>query len=473
MEIILHIGFPKTGSSAIQSHLNTNRGWFASRGVYIPRSGYSAGSGHNFIFGEVAGKSAPRQLQAMLPSDSALPELAEELLQGERQGYKRVLLSWEGLAHLDEALIESFRGEFSAHDITVLAYVREQSKLRQSSILQAIKVGRNPASVFSFLDDEHRAAHWSMDYFEILSRWRRVLGDGTDIRTRVYDRSVLLEGDVIADFVHWLGLELDKAFARQHDDVNQSLDFPAAAVLAMTRAAGMDTRGMSRLSSALARATTPGVSGGSSFLLPEVVNRIRADHAAGNKQFLAAFCLENDSPEPGSLLLPGPVPENLPPEDTVTTFARAVFEILLDKTPQVWHGEKLRGFALAKISSAVAEGWRLPEKAGIWAVGRRSKIAFQIPTLGKTESPRALVLEFTGVYTSGVDRSIIRVNGVEQTLDLSAAHIDIPIDDSLLEEGVRIELQHQLPDGASGDLDDRAPAFKLRTIAYEFQWEID
>ncbi|MEM1152888.1 MAG: hypothetical protein AAGI44_02030, partial [Pseudomonadota bacterium] len=47
MRVYIHIGYPKTGSSAIQSHIFTNRAWFETQGVYIPRTGYASGMGHS------------------------------------------------------------------------------------------------------------------------------------------------------------------------------------------------------------------------------------------------------------------------------------------------------------------------------------------------------------------------------------------------------------------------------------------
>jgi len=469
MEIILHIGVPKTGSSAIQSHLNTNRGWFARRGVYVPRAGYSPGSGHNFLFGQVEGASIPRPLRNMLPADGALPALFEELRDSERLGCERVLLSWEGFAHLDEALMESFKQQFSSVDITVLAYVREQSKLRQSSILQAIKVGRTVKSVFSFQDDEYLAADWSMDYLQLLSRWRRVFGEDAKIKTRIYDRSILVDGDVIADFIQWLGLELDDAFAQQVVEVNPSLDFSSAAVLAMARAAGLDARGASAMSRALSAAIHDQVSNAGVFLPASTINRIRSNHASSNRQFLASFPPENELGTDDSLLLPGLIIEEESPPDGIAVFARSVFDALQDRTPRVWHGEKLSHFALARVSSEVGPGWRLPEKGGIWALGSHSEIAFRLPPLSVQEPPRALVLKFTGVYTQGVEQSVLRINGLDQTCDLRAAVVQIPIDGPLLEQGVRLEIRHDdvLPD--SGAQEESTPIYKLRALAYDWQ----
>ena len=253
MEISIHIGFPKTGTSAIQSHINSNQNWFAKRGVYIPKSGYSSGLGHCFLFGKNDTDNPPKEIAGLLGDTSALAHLAEEIQACEKAGFDRVLMTWESFSVLDRTLISKLKTCLGNYNVTLYAYVREQAELTQSLILQAIKTRRSREAVFSSIADESLTSPWYLDFFAVFSMWKEVFGDGISIRTKIYERNLLLEFDIVADFLDWLGFKIDVHFATQGVDVNHSLDFRAAAVLALAKAAGLNGRGMSKLSRALSK----------------------------------------------------------------------------------------------------------------------------------------------------------------------------------------------------------------------------
>ena len=68
MKLWLHIGTDKAGSTALQTHLASNRDWLQRQGVYLPLTGLGPDNGHAALF------SAATQV----PLDSLRAELAAE-----------------------------------------------------------------------------------------------------------------------------------------------------------------------------------------------------------------------------------------------------------------------------------------------------------------------------------------------------------------------------------------------------------
>jgi hypothetical protein len=50
MEIILHLGTDKTGSTTLQSTLYANRDWLLARSLYVPKTCLGQHNGHAILF---------------------------------------------------------------------------------------------------------------------------------------------------------------------------------------------------------------------------------------------------------------------------------------------------------------------------------------------------------------------------------------------------------------------------------------
>jgi hypothetical protein len=192
--LVLHIGANKTGSSAIQAFLRLNAAELARSGLFVAPSDLSLDgeiSGQHVWFVEellsdipAGGRRIARRidkLMAGLPEDARLLISAENLSNG--TGAERV-----------------FGGLAETYDVQVLFYVRRQDELLLSSWQQWE----------SKISGDFWA--WLTDCVGIRGNWRSVLQawenvvPRNNITVRIYERSRMPDGDVIADFARALGL---------------------------------------------------------------------------------------------------------------------------------------------------------------------------------------------------------------------------------------------------------------------------
>lgn len=211
--VILHIGAPKAGSTAIQSMLGRNRKLLAAQGILLP----TLGSG---------GTACPLvPLFVPWPRTTTLHRRFNVSGFPMRRGYRRPLmekLSRELQSARPETVIlssENFYQHLSgkrslsqlraflreiADEITVIGWFRRQDLAMFSSQIHSARVGGNalflpPASV--------SANHW-LRYAERLDGWSEVF-HGDELIVRPFESQRLQERDVCRDFIIRARLVLD------------------------------------------------------------------------------------------------------------------------------------------------------------------------------------------------------------------------------------------------------------------------
>lgn len=214
MDIVLHIGMPKTGSTSIQNMLEANRDVFADHGVLYPvspgRRNAQLGlpARIHAMTGEYEG-IRPRVAKAMretIGSDADAERFdcafAREL---ERSGARRCVISCEALwsfatvPHRVE-LLARYLQPFGR--LRVIAYLRRQDRHVTSFHAHTKRFGE-PQSLDE-LAREYRLSGF-YDYERHLGTWRAACGpDGAIVRP--YERSALVGGDATTDFVETLAL---------------------------------------------------------------------------------------------------------------------------------------------------------------------------------------------------------------------------------------------------------------------------
>lgn len=474
MQILIHIGYPKTGSSAIQSHINCNKGWLAKRGVYVPTSGYCGGLGHCFLFGENDSDDPPKELSGLLNGPGTLEALRQEIDACDKAGFENVLLTWEGFCILDQSLIRRLKGCFDKYSVVLFGYVRAQPELTQSLILQAIKSGRFRKSIFAIQVDDALSSPWYLDFDKTFSKWADESDDSITIRTKIYEKSLLLNSDVVEDFIDWIGLKIDSAFVNQSKDLNHSLDYQSAALLALGVAAGLNPRNISRLSHALSKSSALSAGSHKNFLPRETIVKIREAHIDSNLRFLDKFFPENVDAEGATDFMSGQTPSSLESAVPIIGTYEELCNLLSSRDVEVWQGNILLGHHVSRVTNQPGNGWRDSENKGVWSIGECSEIIFRIPEVHPTEGPKGLLLTLTGNYFGDNTSTLVCIDGAITRVDLRSSALNIPIDEDKRENGIRVELRHDMPtsplDQGSGASADKL-AFCLQQIGYEFIWE--
>ena len=225
MKVHLHIGTDKTGSTAIQKHLYVNRQWFARNGVYVPVTGLGKDNGH----GDLLSVLEPGPLSC----------LREELEQAEQDGHGHAVLSWEGMSFMDPDEISRLAGSLPTAAPWLLVYLREQADIVQTGYLQEIKT---QVSAFGIADFQGvpltRAALRALrycyspmrDYARLLRRWMSIV-PAHQLVAREYRRDLLVNENIIDDFLAHFELAADDSFVRLEQATNISLDVESAIIL--------------------------------------------------------------------------------------------------------------------------------------------------------------------------------------------------------------------------------------------------
>jgi len=232
-ELVVHIGKPKTGSSAIQSFLDRNRRELASRrGILYPNlkaEPFDEGSCLNhssFIVKFAAADTAERVVRAI--------EFARS------RGCSMVLLSSESnnvrYCEIVSAVVKRTRVP-----VRVICYVRRQDHLLESAWKQW-GLRMNLRDIEAYMHKELEAlAQGRKSQFDhaVLADWSEHVGAGAVI-VRPYEKGQLRGEDVVTDFLSLIGIEGRQGFLDRDDnamDSNKGFRPKAMEFLQLCRAA--------------------------------------------------------------------------------------------------------------------------------------------------------------------------------------------------------------------------------------------
>jgi hypothetical protein len=209
MQIIFHIGQPKTASTAIQACLARNREQLAAQGVLYPRAlGQQKAALLGSIFRSSSGLDASTKNELL----SALRnELAGD--------YSRALISNE--TFFNTPFQERLKGVFGPYATSwrVLCYVRRPDEHMVSNYQQLVK-GPHVYTFDRFFETYVASGYYR--YAEAIDRWANVFGKES-VEVRVFHRKTL-DGSPVEDFTQWLGLNTETLSMDAESGSNESLD---------------------------------------------------------------------------------------------------------------------------------------------------------------------------------------------------------------------------------------------------------
>lgn len=226
MELFLHIGTEKTGTTSIQHFMAHNRSLLQEQGVLYPRSpgklnhiGITA-LAQDYGRGELWEKLG---ITTLTNRDQYASEL-ERSLEAELAGYPftKVVLSNEHCSSrlMSDAEVDTLRKFLQRlfSRIRVIIYLRRQDDFVISTYSTGIKSGRTDP----FEVPRKRRIIGRYDYWDLLNRWSRTFGK-ENILCRKFERTSFAFGDLIADFLTAIGCDPGLAW-QNPGSVNSSLD---------------------------------------------------------------------------------------------------------------------------------------------------------------------------------------------------------------------------------------------------------
>lgn len=202
--LIIHIGSPKTGTTAIQGMLKVNRNALAERGLSYVQAGRT----------NIAHNSMVKPL---------LKGRAEEIFAGIRAEIEAApdhthVLSSEVFFQpaVATALAKGLSGLPS--DIRVVGYVRRPDLYVEAMYKQKVKNGRIAPDPDAFLEG------WMphLAYAPVLTAYRNAFGSDA-MRVRPFERRHFPDGDVINDFLGAAGLQGHVELSRPETPSNKTL----------------------------------------------------------------------------------------------------------------------------------------------------------------------------------------------------------------------------------------------------------
>lgn len=247
--VVLHLGVHKTASSSIQQTLGApeNRRVLAARRIVVPASLASNCSG----FFMSAFSEHPERYHANVRDGRSLEKIAEQVrvqtdrVATELRSLERstVVFSGEDGCSLSQAGLEKLR-EFvrgvvpDVQDFAVLVYTREPVSYVSSAIQENVKGnGRTIAQAQAI----HVRATRNR-YSSLFQRLAETFG-ADSVFFRSFEAAIESHGDVVRDFLAWIGVDDDSVRVRR---VNESAGSEAIRLLSHLYELGLEVRASDR-----------------------------------------------------------------------------------------------------------------------------------------------------------------------------------------------------------------------------------
>jgi len=207
--IILHIGYNKTGTTAIQNIFFDNTKILEKHGIFYPARcrGKRKSPAHHalaesllFQVGMPLPSFVKPKLYSQYPPDYYWQLLHKELAE---TNCETVFISSEAFSRLrgNREQMEFVKKQFEGYQVKILVYLRDQVEYFESAYNQAVK--RNGET--RTMDEMMKSGWLSMDYFDEMEQWATVFG-AENIIVCIFDRSRFPDGSIVKDVLTGLGL---------------------------------------------------------------------------------------------------------------------------------------------------------------------------------------------------------------------------------------------------------------------------
>jgi hypothetical protein len=222
-ELLVHVGLPKTGTTAIQRYMYLRREAYAQQGIYWAES-YRNG---NSVPGDWAHHVYSNKWEAfddpsefLVTSDEAWRALQEFM----RAKGGRHIISSERFVDLlsvpsGEHVINFIKEIAGSARVRLIGYVRRQDNLIESHIRELIKGPRPDLNIKEYLQEVPSFAF----YDKVFSKAADLLGK-ENVIIRIYERERLVCGDSVSDFLHACDLPALGNVEKPAEPTNPSLN---------------------------------------------------------------------------------------------------------------------------------------------------------------------------------------------------------------------------------------------------------
>lgn len=220
--VYIHIGTPKTGTTALQNFLCRNRETLLSQGFLYPLSGRRIHpisghySHHNLAW-------ALSQAKAYNPEFGNWEDLLKEI---KSAPLENIVISSEQFCKLNFNHISLIKKHLSEYETKIIIYLRRQDEFLKSYYFEEIKRGCYWDSFNKYIETKSEL----LDYYNLIESWQKVFGKN-NIDVRIYEKQQLKYG-LIDDFLKSINLTLDE---NEREDIKQQNVTPSLKVVKLMR----------------------------------------------------------------------------------------------------------------------------------------------------------------------------------------------------------------------------------------------
>jgi hypothetical protein len=226
LDLVLHIGSSKTGSSSIQNFLHDNREHLADLGYLYPLTG---GTWRHSDLARVIMSDADlapllSQRQGQSEPATVRKKFRRQLIREiDQSGLSRVLLSNEILYRRpDAASLRRLRRltDKIATSLRLVVYLRRQDDHMISRYQQMIWNGTEIRRLDEYAQQD---TSFPYNYAARLRTWKRLL-EPDEFIVRRFERNSFVSGSLVQDFLDAAGVDVQVADLEQVPRLNESLD---------------------------------------------------------------------------------------------------------------------------------------------------------------------------------------------------------------------------------------------------------
>lgn len=230
--VIIHIGVPKTGSTAIQKYLFNHQKELQKTGLDYHETHAKDGENpdywaHHLLAHKWGGWMKPETFP--ITPDEAWEVLRKDATSGDN---KTILISSERFADLFaskrvEEILEFIKTTLAPAQVKIFAYVRNQTVLAESFYKQQVKVGIQVPPVDFYLKTKIPGF---LDFYGMFEKCAKVIGR-ENIMVRSYENDIAKDGDIIYGFMQVFGMKVSKKMQPESVKYNTSTSTLSTALL--------------------------------------------------------------------------------------------------------------------------------------------------------------------------------------------------------------------------------------------------
>ncbi|BAF72679.1 hypothetical protein [Sulfurovum sp. NBC37-1] len=212
-KLFLHIGFHKTGTSALQEYLDNHREELERQDIFYPRSHDDAFPG-NVDLSWAFNNNPPRWGNVdEINREKILDFYKKQLLS---TGCKNIIISSEDFVLLDSQIIsiEKIKEYLREYEVKLVVYMREPVEFMLSLYSHAIRARQINCSFKTYIAENYNFA--AAFYPARLQPWIKVFGKESLI-VRKYEKKSFINNSLLEDFFDAIGIKI-----RIKDKMNKS-----------------------------------------------------------------------------------------------------------------------------------------------------------------------------------------------------------------------------------------------------------